>query len=105
MAVRTGEQFLEGLRDDREVWLKGERVSDVTSHPKPESTERSGEGAGTGHHRGGEGAAPADMGRAGPVAGLLPVRGAAHAVAEGNKAPSLADSCGASGRDLRLIGE
>ena len=44
------------------------------------------------------------MGRAGPVAGLLPVRGAAHEVAEGSKALSLADSCGASGRDIRLTG-
>ena len=30
------------------------------------------------------------MGRAGPVAGLLPVRGVGHAVAEGGKALSLA---------------
>ena len=34
MAVRTGEQFLQGLRDGREVWLEGERVEDVTAHPK-----------------------------------------------------------------------
>ena len=34
MAVRTGEQFLDGLRDGREVWLEGERVEDVTTHPK-----------------------------------------------------------------------
>ena len=34
MAVRTGAQFLEGLRDGREVWLEGERVMDVTTHPK-----------------------------------------------------------------------
>ena len=34
MAVRNGEQFLEGLRDGREVWLDGERVADVTTHPK-----------------------------------------------------------------------
>ena len=34
MAVRNGEQFLEGLRDGREVWLDGERVVDVTTHPK-----------------------------------------------------------------------
>jgi len=34
MAVRTGEQFLQGLRDGREVWLEGERVADVTTHPK-----------------------------------------------------------------------
>ena len=34
MAVITGEQFLDGLRDGREVWLEGERVEDVTTHPK-----------------------------------------------------------------------
>ena len=34
MAVRTGAQFLEGLRDGREIWLEGERVEDVTTHPK-----------------------------------------------------------------------
>ena len=34
MAVRNGEQFLEGLRDGREIWLEGERVDDVTAHPK-----------------------------------------------------------------------
>jgi 4-hydroxyphenylacetate 3-monooxygenase len=34
MAVRTGEQYLQGLRDDREIWLEGERVEDVTTHPK-----------------------------------------------------------------------
>ena len=34
MEVRTGKQFLEGLRDGREVWLEGERVEDVTTHPK-----------------------------------------------------------------------
>ena len=34
MSVRLGEQFLEGLRDDREIWLEGERVEDVTTHPK-----------------------------------------------------------------------
>ena len=34
MAVRTGEQSLAGLRDGRGVWLEGERVADVGSHPK-----------------------------------------------------------------------
>lgn len=34
MAVRTGEQYLQGLRDDREIWLEGEWVADVTTHPK-----------------------------------------------------------------------
>ena len=30
MSLRTGAEFLESLRDDREVWLRGRRVSDVT---------------------------------------------------------------------------
>ena len=34
MPVRTGKQFLEGLQDGREIWLGGERVDDVTAHPK-----------------------------------------------------------------------
>ena len=29
----TGDEFLESLQDDREVWIYGERVKDVTSHP------------------------------------------------------------------------
>jgi 4-hydroxyphenylacetate 3-monooxygenase len=29
----TGEEYLEGLRDGREIWLYGERVKDVTTHP------------------------------------------------------------------------
>ncbi|HZP45070.1 MAG TPA: 4-hydroxyphenylacetate 3-hydroxylase N-terminal domain-containing protein [Candidatus Binataceae bacterium] len=29
----TGAEFLESLRDSREVWIYGERVKDVTSHP------------------------------------------------------------------------
>jgi 4-hydroxyphenylacetate 3-monooxygenase len=34
MPARTGRQYLNGLREqDREVWLRGERVKDVTSHP------------------------------------------------------------------------
>jgi 4-hydroxyphenylacetate 3-monooxygenase oxygenase component len=33
MAARNGEQFLESLRDGRELWVDGERVRDVTSHP------------------------------------------------------------------------
>src|SRR6516164_3302056 len=35
MAARTGLQFLEGLhRTKREIWVEGERIEDVTSHPK-----------------------------------------------------------------------
>lgn len=33
MAARTGKQFLEGLKDGREIWLNGEKVEDVTEHP------------------------------------------------------------------------
>lgn len=29
----TGEEYLESLRDDREVWVYGERVDDITEHP------------------------------------------------------------------------
>src|SRR5712692_4755925 len=33
MGVRTGAEFIAGLRDGREVWLGDERVTDVTLHP------------------------------------------------------------------------
>jgi 4-hydroxybutyryl-CoA dehydratase / vinylacetyl-CoA-Delta-isomerase len=33
MALRTAEQYLAGLRDDRTVYYRGERVPDVTAHP------------------------------------------------------------------------
>ena len=29
----TGDEYIESLRDDREVWIYGERVKDVTTHP------------------------------------------------------------------------
>jgi 4-hydroxyphenylacetate 3-monooxygenase len=34
MGARTGAEYLQGLRaQEREVWLRGERVKDVTTHP------------------------------------------------------------------------
>jgi 4-hydroxyphenylacetate 3-monooxygenase len=34
MAARAGKQFLERLRNTkRQLWVEGERVHDVTSHP------------------------------------------------------------------------
>ena len=33
MAIRTGEQYRESLRDGRHIWINGERVKDVTRHP------------------------------------------------------------------------
>ena len=33
MAVRRGDEYLDSLRDGRRVWLAGERVDDVTTHP------------------------------------------------------------------------
>ncbi len=40
MAARTGEQFLRGLKDDRAVWVDGERVRDVAGHPAFEGGAR-----------------------------------------------------------------
>lgn len=37
MAVRNGQQFKAGLRDGREVWYDGKRVSDVTVFPEFEA--------------------------------------------------------------------
>lgn len=34
MGIRTGKQYLDGLRDDREIWIDGERVKDVTTDPR-----------------------------------------------------------------------
>ena len=34
MGLRNGQQFLDGLRDDREIWIDGERVDDVTRDPR-----------------------------------------------------------------------
>lgn len=31
--IRTGEEYKRGIRDGREVWVDGERVNDVTTHP------------------------------------------------------------------------
>ena len=31
--IRTGEEYKESLADGREVWIDGERVRDVTTHP------------------------------------------------------------------------
>jgi 4-hydroxyphenylacetate 3-monooxygenase len=36
----TGQQYLESLRDDREIWIYGERVKDVTTHPAFRNTVR-----------------------------------------------------------------
>ncbi len=33
MPARTGEQFLRGLRDDRQLWIGGNRVTDPLGHP------------------------------------------------------------------------
>ena len=33
MAIRTGQQFIDSLRDGRVVFAAGERIKDVTIHP------------------------------------------------------------------------
>ena len=39
-APMTGAEFLESLRDEREVYIYGERVGDVTTHPAFRNTAR-----------------------------------------------------------------
>ncbi|HZV73820.1 MAG TPA: 4-hydroxyphenylacetate 3-hydroxylase N-terminal domain-containing protein [Conexibacter sp.] len=39
--TRTGAEYVESLRDGREVWIDGERVEDVTTHPAFRNTVRS----------------------------------------------------------------
>jgi 4-hydroxyphenylacetate 3-monooxygenase len=36
----TSEEYIESLRDDREIWIYGERVKDVTTHPAFRNTVR-----------------------------------------------------------------
>jgi aromatic ring hydroxylase len=33
MPIRTGQEYVESLRDGRQVWISGERVEDVPTHP------------------------------------------------------------------------
>ncbi|MDN3297027.1 4-hydroxyphenylacetate 3-hydroxylase N-terminal domain-containing protein [Streptomyces ficellus] len=39
--TRSGQEYLASLRDGREIWLDGERVEDVTSHPAFRNTAAS----------------------------------------------------------------
>ncbi len=42
MGARTGQQFLDGLRQAKaEIWIGGERVEDVTTHPATRNAARS----------------------------------------------------------------
>lgn len=38
MGIRTGEQYRQSLRDDREIWLDGQRIADVTTDPRTRNT-------------------------------------------------------------------
>jgi 4-hydroxyphenylacetate 3-monooxygenase len=40
-SILTGEEYLESLRDGREIWIDGERVGDVTTHPAFRNAARS----------------------------------------------------------------
>ena len=31
--LRTGNEYRESIRDGREIWIDGERVHDMTTHP------------------------------------------------------------------------
>ena len=37
----TGDEYLESLRDGREIWIYGQRVGDVTTHPAFRNSARS----------------------------------------------------------------
>src|SRR5437867_227700 len=39
-SIGSGGDYLESLRDGREIWLYGERVKDVTTHPGFRNTAR-----------------------------------------------------------------
>ena len=41
MAIRTGEELLQSLRDDRLLFIDGERVGDVTTDPRFAGAARS----------------------------------------------------------------
>ena len=41
MAIHTGEELLQSLRDDRLLFIDGERVADVTSDPRFAGAARS----------------------------------------------------------------
>src|SRR5581483_11275382 len=34
MPIRTGQQFLDAMRDDRRIFMDGERIKDVTTDPR-----------------------------------------------------------------------
>ena len=34
MPIRTGKEFLDSLRDDRQIFMDGERIGDVTTDPR-----------------------------------------------------------------------
>jgi 4-hydroxyphenylacetate 3-monooxygenase len=34
MPIRTGKEFLDSLHDDRQIFMDGERVRDVTTDPR-----------------------------------------------------------------------
>jgi len=40
MGIRTGAEYLAGLRDGKVIWLEGDQVDDVTSHPRLARTAR-----------------------------------------------------------------
>ncbi len=41
MPIRTGKEFLDGLHDDRQIFMEGERVGDVTRDPRLAGAARS----------------------------------------------------------------
>ena len=40
MPARTGKEFLQGLRDERQIWVSEARARDVAAHPAPAGAAR-----------------------------------------------------------------
>ena len=40
LGVRTGRDYLSGLRDDREIWTGGKRIKDVTNHSATKDVQK-----------------------------------------------------------------
>ena len=48
--IRTGDEYRESIRDGREVWINGERVDDVTTHPRSSRSSTSARASTTWQH-------------------------------------------------------
>ncbi|MCK6066021.1 MULTISPECIES: 4-hydroxyphenylacetate 3-hydroxylase N-terminal domain-containing protein [Microbacterium] len=82
---QTGADYLDSLRDERVVWLRGDRVADVTAHPAFAQTARTVAGLYDALHDGSTPLLPTDTGRGGQTHPFfLAARSPEHLVASRN---------------------